>query len=81
MTCRYAYSDGTKEDEDYYAMKADKRREGLNGKQVAKKVLEYLENSLEIIDMDLKRYPEKTKELQTKRAWIEAMIFFINHNV
>lgn len=78
---RYAFSDGSKEDIEYFQRRAEKRRDELSTKQLIKKLLEYLEQHIEMAELELKRQPmEPVVHLMQKR-WAENMIYFINHNL
>lgn len=83
---RYAYSDGSKEDIEYYAMKAIERRKQMSAEQVVKKLIDYMEQQLEVLEMDsarLKKLGDRPgREMAVERmAWVEGMILFVNHNI
>ncbi len=77
---RHAYSDGTKEDLEYFNDRANKRREELSTKQLIKKLLDYLEQHIEMAEMEIKKHPKSEVHVM-RRQWAENMIFYVNHNL
>lgn len=80
------YSSGTKEDDADYTEQAWRRRRGFSGVAAMEKVLGYLEQQVTVLELDIRRYREdrdgQRLEFSMERlAWVEAMIFWVNHNV
>lgn len=83
---RHAYSDGSEEDKQYYTEKAMERRKQMSAVQAVDKLLEYMEQQIEVLEVDKKRFKKiGDKEnylLAAERiAWVEGMIFFVNNNI
>lgn len=83
---RHAYSDGSKEDLEYYTEKAMERRKQMSAEQAVKKLIDYMEQQLEVLEVDRARFKKSgDKENLTltieRAAWVEGMIFFVNQNI
>jgi hypothetical protein len=62
------------------------RRQGVSGQQAVDKVIEYLEKTLTVLEMDAKRYQKERNEegmhvTELRRQWTENMIIWIETNV
>ena len=82
----YPFSDDSPEDDTYWAGLAMERRRAVTGDKVVKKLMMYLDQGVEILEMECKRYKdEKDGQRLTasieRKAWIEAMIIWVNHNL
>lgn len=83
---RYAYSDGTQGDNELYAMKAEHRRLELSGSQVVSRLVKHLEQQIEVLRLDIRRWQRqgdvpRLKYTQERIEWVENLILFMNHNV
>lgn len=81
-----AYVDGTLEDEQNLEAIAENRRRNLTVQQALDKVLLYLMQAIDVLDIDIKRYKKDKngddwQHAVARRQWAESMIFWINHNV
>jgi len=82
----HAFSDGSKEDHDEYTNKAMIRRDAMTGIQATKKITDYLKQLAEIVRMDIKRAKcdgedLRHKMLKERLAWVDGMLYWIEHNV
>lgn len=80
------FSDGSDEDEEYWTQVVKNRREHLNGEDAVRKILAYLKQSVEVLELEKKRYrdakdTERWQETVKRLEWTEAMIIWVNHNV
>mgnify|MGYP007083501910 CR=1 FL=1 len=81
-----AYSDGSREDFEYYAKEATRRRREINGAQATEKILWYLGQQVEVLEADFNRFRaagdhDRKDQVRERINWTEAMIHWINHNV
>ena len=81
-----AFSDGSDEDNEYFEGTAKARRLKLSGHEAVSKILVYLDQAIDVLQLDVDRY-RAAKDLQRAElakeriAWIESVKIWINRNV
>lgn len=78
------FSDGSREDEEYFAALAAERRSGRSADEVIKLMQGYLTASIDVLRCDIKRLrgDERRVTLASARIeWCEAMAAWIERNV
>lgn len=81
---RHAFSDGSIEDQELYAMRAMERRSKISASEAVEKIIVHLEQQIEVLNMDLSRYAGdniRIKLIKLRTEWIENLIIHLNHNI